>query len=153
MRGWFALALVAALVAWDVWRGDLPGPPGGGAAVSAEDPDLVGGADEATADRPRRDPFRYGAERAAAGLPVLRDSPDLAQVAVTTPEPAPHVRLVGFIRQGGDLRAALSVLGRVSLLGEGEGVDGYELVALEEGVGVRIRFPDGVEQELRLPPR
>jgi hypothetical protein len=156
MRGWLALAVVVILVGWDVQRGDLPQRVGVGAAGEA-----IRGSEEpasgaaARPERPRRDPFRFGAGPLGFGAAPVRDSgrPDPQRAASATPVPPAPVRLVGFIRQGEQLRAALSVLGRVALLAEGEAVEGYRLVALDEDVAVRVLTPGGDEQELSLPPR
>lgn len=155
MKGYWVLAAVVALVAWDGWRGDLPGapeatsvPPRTAAAL-----DLPG---SSVPQRPDRDPFRFGPERQAvprAPDPEPSRSRELAGDGAAPPELPPPIRLIGFIRQAGELRAALSVLGRIALLSEGEAVEGYQLVAAEQDVGVRILDPDGGELELRLPPR
>jgi len=152
VKGWLALAAVVALVAWDSWRGDLP--PGAESPGSAPRIELATDREAAASSRrPARDLFRYDLEPGELERWPTPDPGEEPEEVSATPEPAPRVRLVGFIRQGSELRAALSVLGRISLLGEGEAVEGFELVALEEDVGVRVRSPDGVEQELRLPPR
>ena len=150
--GWAVLAAVVVLVAWDIRRGDVPSAPRASAASAGRAAGPGDGASGAAPARPGRDPFRYGFERPHDDVPYPEPSRAADHPAATPEAPAP-LRLVGFIRQGGELRAALSVLGRVSLVGEGEAVDGYRLVAVEEDVGVRVRSPDGDEQELRLPPR
>lgn len=147
------LAVVLALAAWDAWRGDLPAgelpaPPGVDASPAR------GGArpDEART-RPERDPFHFGQPDRVSPTGGGPEHPEATAPPAATPEPPAPVRLVGFIRQGGELRAALAVLGRVALVAEGETVEGYEVVAVEQDVGVEVRFPDGTERELRLPPR
>jgi hypothetical protein len=67
------------------------------------------------------------------------------------PPPSP-VALVGFVRQGGGLRAALSIRGSVSVLGKDESADGYVVLAIDEDRGVTLRAPDGTETTLASPP-
>ena len=69
----------------------------------------------------------------------------------TVPAPAVEaVRLVGFVRRGGALRAALSLHGIVSVLGAGEQADGYSVLSVDEDTGVTVRTPEG--EDLLLPP-
>lgn len=147
------LAAVLALAAWDAWRGDLPAsagsaPPGADAA-----PRVGAGRTAEALARPERDPFRYGRPDRAAGAPAGVERREEQERPVATPEPPAAVRLVGFIRQGDELRAALSVLGRVALVAEGETVEGVTVLGVEQDEGVRVRLPDDSERELRLPPR
>jgi hypothetical protein len=52
-------------------------------------------------------------------------------------------RLVGIQRQGGVLKAAVALGGDVAVLREGESVDGYTVVAIDEEEGVRLRDAAG----------
>ena len=70
---------------------------------------------------------------------------------LTLPPPSPVV-LVGFVRQGGGLRAALSIRGNVSVLATDEAADGYRVLAIDEDRGVTLRTPDGTETTLAPPP-
>lgn len=71
---------------------------------------------------------------------------------MSTPAPEPVVRLTGFVRRGGTLRAALSVRGEVWLLAVGEAASGFTLLAADEEAGVRLRDPLGAELALGIEP-
>jgi hypothetical protein len=60
------------------------------------------------------------------------------------------IRLVGFVRRGGALRAALSLTGTLVVLAPGETSQGYSVIAVDEDSGVTVRAPDGSERV--LPP-
>jgi hypothetical protein len=77
-------------------------------------------------------------------IPLPLDPPPALQPSI-----AP-IRLVGFVRRGGTLRAALSLTGNVAVLAPGEEADGYSVLAVDEDAGVTVRSPDGAE--LVLPP-
>lgn len=85
---------------------------------------------------------------APAALPPLVVPPPLA-LSSRAPSSEP-IRLVGFVKKGGALRAALSVEGTVSVLAAGEGAGGYSVLSVDEDAGVTVRTPDGAE--LLLPP-
>jgi hypothetical protein len=55
------------------------------------------------------------------------------------------------VHRGAGLRAALSILGNVVILGEGEEAEGYRVLSIDEEAGVRLRKPDGTEQALARP--
>jgi hypothetical protein len=55
------------------------------------------------------------------------------------------VRLIGFVRRGGALVAALSVAGEVVLAAAGEAAGGFTVLSVDEEAGVRLRAPDGRE--------
>jgi hypothetical protein len=72
----------------------------------------------------------------------------LPEVSVPPPlaMPAPNpVTFVGFVRQGGAVRAAVSIRGEVTVLATGESAGGYVVLAIDEDRGVTLRDPDGVE--------
>ena len=99
---------------------------------------------------PVRDPFRYDD---APRIPDPR--PGLAPFAVVRPaapgqRSADAVHLVGFVRRGVRLLAAVSITGEVVLLGEGEEAAGYLVLSVDEDQGVRVRQPGG--QEIVLSP-
>jgi hypothetical protein len=102
---------------------------------------------------PERNVFEY-VERAPEAPPA----PPLAPLMVPPPlapsamEPAASepIRLVGFVKRGGDLRAALSLDGSVSVLAAGDEAGGYAVLSVDEDAGVMVRTPDGAE--LLLPP-
>jgi hypothetical protein len=97
-----------------------------------------------------RDPFRFANEELAAREDRARSLP-AAPAASPPPEPSPaRVRLVGFIRRGGVLRAALSVDGEVVLTAPGETTSGFRVLSVDEEGGVRILDPEGSETTLTL---
>jgi len=98
---------------------------------------------------PVRNLFEYGA---------LPPPPVLSYVApmkaVETPLPAERpspapVKLVGLVRQGDGLRAALAVEGEIVLGDRGQTVNGYTIVSIDEDRGVVLDGPDGKTLELR----
>jgi hypothetical protein len=83
-----------------------------------------------------------------AGPPV--DAPPVSvPPPLTLPPPSPVV-LVGFVRQGDAVKAALSIHGDVSVLAKDQSADGYVVLAIDEDRGVTVRAPDG--SELTLQP-
>jgi hypothetical protein len=104
---------------------------------------------------PGRDVFEYADD---AELPVPAAPPRLEPPTLEAPAPTgvlagpaeQPVRLVGFVRRGGGLRAALAVRGSVYVLSAGEQAEGYLLLGADEDAGVRIQAPDGAV--LTLPP-
>lgn len=94
-----------------------------------------------------RNPFEYDdGPRAAAAKAGLREA---LPVTAATTAAAPPVRLVGFVRRSGGLRAVLVLQGELELLAVGESARGYSLVSADEESGVRLRGPDG---EIALAP-
>jgi hypothetical protein len=94
-----------------------------------------------------RDPFRYHAPVepvASRSQPlVARDTP------APPPSPAsPPLRLVGLLRQGSVVRAALSLGGEVSLVAVGDSAFGFTVRAIDEETGVRLAGADGTERLL-----
>ncbi|HEY2941537.1 MAG TPA: hypothetical protein VGN09_03795 [Vicinamibacteria bacterium] len=114
-----------------------PRPPA--APVRAGDPDVPW---------PARDPFRYAEERrqgtASAPPPIATARPP-TPAASTDP-----LRLVGFVRKGGAVKAVVSIWGETMVMGVGEEARGYKVLSIDEEGGVRLRGPDGAE--LTLPP-
>jgi hypothetical protein len=109
----------------------------------AEPSESIGGG-----PRPLRDLFRYGDE-APAPLPRSAVAPPPRLV----PPPLladPVIRLVGVVRQPGGVRAAVAIQGEVVLLRRGETAEGWTLLSLGDD-GVRLRGPDGHEEQLPLP--
>ncbi|HEY6553786.1 MAG TPA: hypothetical protein VI669_10540 [Vicinamibacteria bacterium] len=95
-----------------------------------------------------RDPFRFALPRPIASA---RRAPSPAEIR-PSPGPTPaRVRLVGLVRRGGVLRAALVVDGDVVLVAAGETMSGYRVVSLDEEGGVRLRDAQGREETLALP--
>jgi len=98
-----------------------------------------------------RDPFQFGVPRPESPLPGP------AVVGPPPPEAGPPglagapVRLIGFVQQGGRLRAALVVDGETVLLAVGDLSGGYTVLAADETTGVRLRGPAGEELALEVP--
>jgi hypothetical protein len=154
MTAVLALAVVCA-VAWTPRpRAEAPAPLAPRASAPLANAPAPP-ADGSTADAPAtavRNVFEFvdrTPEAAPAPLPALVVPPPLAPVSALRPASEP-IRLVGFVRRGGALRAALSFTGSVSVLAPGEEADGYEVLAVDEDAGVTVRTPDG--SELVLPP-
>ena len=61
------------------------------------------------------------------------------------------MRLVGLVRRGGALRAALAIEGETVVVGTGERAGAYIVIAVEED-GVRLRAADGATITLRPSP-
>lgn len=80
---------------------------------------------------------------APAPLPEISVPPPLAVAPM--PPAQDEVRLVGFVRRGGVLRAVVSLAGNVAVLAAGEEADGYSVLAVDEDAGVTVRKPDGSE--------
>ena len=101
---------------------------------------------------PRRDVFRYAdgpaREPAAVGA-AASASAALPRRAEPVPTPPPGPRLVGLVRRGGRLVAALALAGEVELAGPGESAAGVTVLGVDED-GARVRRPDGSETTLRL---
>ena len=57
--------------------------------------------------------------------------------------PAPAVRLVGLLRRGRQVKAALAITGETYVLAAGESVAGYTVMGIDEDEGVRVKMPDG----------
>jgi len=69
----------------------------------------------------------------------------------SSPSPAASanpLRLIGLVRRGGRLKAALSMFGETVVLGEGEESRGYKVLSVDEESGVRLKGPDGAELSL-----
>jgi Tfp pilus assembly protein PilP len=91
-----------------------------------------------------RDPFRFADD--ARVVPPAGRIPPAAVAPLPSPEPAlARARLVGLVRRGGVLRAAVSVNGEVALVSAGETIGGFRVLSLDEERGVRVRDAEGVE--------
>jgi hypothetical protein len=100
-----------------------------------------------------RNPFRYvdePAARAPSGPAVVRATPPPPPAAAPTPEP---IRLTGFVRRGGELKAVLFVAGTTLVAAAGESAEGYRVLSVDEDAGVRVRGPAGEELLLRPAAR
>jgi hypothetical protein len=139
-----ALGLLLALCAVFLTRGAGPGPAQApaetvpiDAAVATEPAAAI------PALEPARDPFRYLEEPAPlrADLPAPQALKEQVAVAPTPPP----LRLLGFVRRGESLLAALSIYGVVVTAGVGESAESHLVLAIDEDAGVRLRGPDGAE--------
>jgi hypothetical protein len=92
-----------------------------------------------------RNVFQYadGGAPAARAEKAAPTPPSTLIPLVPSPVPSPLVRLVGLLRRGGRVRAALALAGETAVLAPGESAAGYTLVSIDEDEGVRLRAPDG----------
>jgi len=100
-----------------------------------------------TPSSPLRNVFEYAeaSVRAAGPPPALRSAPTPVATApnVPLPPPPPPVRLVGLLRRGNHLKAALAITGETYVLASGESAAGYTVLGIDEDEGVRVKMPDG----------
>ena len=95
----------------------------------------------------QRNPFEFEAPPAPAGSPVRAASEPAPPGVVDQPTTSP--RLIGFVRRGESLNAALVLEGDTVLLARGESALGYTVVSVDAEEGVLLRSPDGAERLLR----
>jgi hypothetical protein len=147
--GLLLLALSAMVFTAGAGRGSAPGvtavvPPPVASPTATPRPPAM----------PARNVFEYALDETEAprSAPERLNPPPSVRAEPVMPVPAPEaaVRLVGFVRRPGGLKAALALKGSVYVLAEGEGAEGYVLLAVDEDTGVRITAPDG--SILALPP-
>jgi hypothetical protein len=145
-----ALGLLLAMFAVFLTRGAGPGPaPAPAATVPMEAAPANEPAAAIPPLEPARDPFRYLEDPA----PLQADLPPpqaLKEEVAAAPTPPP-LRLLGFVRRGESLLAALSVDGVVVTAGVGESAESHLVLAIDEDAGVRLRGPDGADVVL-VPP-
>jgi hypothetical protein len=60
--------------------------------------------------------------------------------------------VAGLVRRGGQLKAALVVLGEMTVAGKGERAGDYTVLEVSDETGVRLRGPAGDEMLLPPPP-
>lgn len=103
-----------------------------------------------------RDLLRYGDSPATdlpeadAGEPVVFDLASPSEAP--PPTPPPPARLVGFVRRGERLCAALVLAsGEPEVLCPGDELGGHRLLAADEERGVRLTLPDGRALDLPAP--
>ena len=110
-------------------------------------------------ERPRPDPaairnvFEY-ADPVRPELPEERvpaHDPEAPLPAAEASAPPEAVRLVGYVRRGGRVWAALAISGEVVVLGAGESSLGWTVEEIDLDAGVRVRGP-GSEALLLAPP-
>jgi|WetSurMetagenome_2_1015567.scaffolds.fasta_scaffold86624_2 hypothetical protein len=143
-------ALVLAALVW-------PGLPGGATgnqrrALSSVAPEAGAAQRAATPARPTRDLFRFGDSQSAETRPA--QTPSSSPAATVTAAPPARVRLIGFVRTQGRLKAVVAVEGTINVLGSGEETGGFRILDLDEDAGnARLRTPEGEELEVALAPR
>ena len=149
-----AAALAVAVAAWWLTAGH-PRPaaterPSGTRRMERR----AGPAPAGPAALPERNVFEYAGREPAARAPTASAAPTAppsTPEALPSPPPPPDpVRLVGLVQRGGKLRAVLSVQGEVAILGPGEEIQGYRVLAVDEE-RVRVKGPDGTERALARP--
>ena len=142
------LAAVAAMAAAYLLRdvggsgvSDRPAPP---ARVATPGPIEVAPTSDPA---PLRNVFEYSDAVPVEGPVPAFEAPAVPPVETAPPPataaPAPLVRLVGLVRGGGQVRAALVIAGETVVLAPGESADGFAVVSIDEDEGVRVRMPDG----------
>jgi hypothetical protein len=156
LAGGLILLVLGALLARGTGRGAawVPFPSVAPRRVAAPPPRVP--APPATRRAPSRNLFQYADDRTAPAAPMPplgtpRESHALAD-ASSRVAPPPAVRVVGLIRRGGQLKAALAVQGEVTVAGKGERAGGYTVLEVDDETGVRLRGPGGDEMLLPPPP-
>ena len=146
MRGRvLAVAVLTAALAFYLLR-EAGGPDRSSAgldAARATPPATLVGDPSATPSPSLRNVFEYvsAASRPAPPAPSTAVAP--VSSAALAPPPAPPLRLVGLLRRGAQVKAALAILGETVVLASGESAGGYTVMAIDEDEGVRVRTPDG----------
>ncbi|HEV7500061.1 MAG TPA: hypothetical protein VGQ33_08670 [Vicinamibacteria bacterium] len=145
MRVFVAAAAAAIAVLLLLRTMDGPGAPERPSPIRRpQTASAVAGTASRSSPVPLRNVFEYAGGpsvvRAGSGTPAPTppSSPPLPQ-----PSPSPLVRLVGLLRRGGRLRAALAIVGETVVLAPGESSGGYSVVSIDEDEGVTLRGPDG----------
>lgn len=90
-----------------------------------------------------RNVFEYVDAGVRAAGPPPSMAPRAPVAAAIAPPAPPAVRLVGLLRRGGQLKAALAITGETYVLASGESAGGYTVVGIDEDEGVRVKTPDG----------
>jgi hypothetical protein len=141
---------VLVLVAWTLSRRG-PAPVAVPAPIPRPAASAAGLSSPTPAVEVRRNPFRFAEEPSAGRAPLSAGASPRHVEPSPAPSPSPGPRLVGFVRRGGRIVAALSGPdGEVELAGPGEMAAG--VVVVEIGTdSVRIRRPDGTEATLTSP--
>jgi hypothetical protein len=143
----FVMAAVAAAVAFYlVWT--LGGPDGSSSApdsARATAPLRSVAEPVAVPSASLRNVFEYAdAPVRAAGPAVMAPvAPATVPSAEAPPPPPPAVRLVGLLRRGAQVKAALAITGETYVLATGESAAGYTVMGIDEDEGVRVKMPDG----------
>jgi hypothetical protein len=152
VRGWRP-AIALAVIAGGAWMvrearqqaAERPASPQTAAPATASELPAA----QAPAPRLLRDPFRYAEPVREPPRPAAFDRHEPEPQPTPTPEAA--VRLSGFVRSGGRLRAVLVLGGTVGVAAAGDALDGYRVLSVDEDAGVRLKTPAG--EELLLSPK
>jgi hypothetical protein len=149
-----AAGLFVVVLAW--MRAAAPGPAAQALPAPAS---AVPARARATAEWPvvpPRNPFEYAEAPVPPATAADRARPPRGDNAVPSLSPlapspsAPPVKLIGLLRQGRVLKAVLQVRGEVVIVAAGGDAGDYEVVSIDEDLGVRLRARGG--EELTLPP-
>ena len=137
----FALAWSPAVI--------TPGPPSDRPRAAAAG--SASAVPDGTVPERLRNIFVYDEPAREAMAPRVQPLPEVSvPPTLALPPPSP-LALVGFVRQGGVVRAAVSIRGEVTVLARDESADGYVVLAIDEDRGVTLRDPDGREITLAPP--
>jgi len=100
---------------------------------------------------PLRNVFEYSGGMPRPGGTAPGPDLDIPRAAPVEPpaEPSPiatppAVRLVGLLRRGNTVKAALAISGETVVLGVGESALGYSVLSIDAEDGVQVRTPEGV---------
>jgi len=146
LAGLAALLLVLAAAA--LGRAPAPSSPPSRVLRSGEVAHRAREASASQIDLARiRDVFRFVDEPRPG---ALREPATARLEGRPAPSTPPGPRLVGLVRRGGRLMAALTRDGDVELAGPGDSAAGVTVLSVGEE-GVRVRLPDGTEQTFALP--
>ena len=101
-----------------------------------------------------RNVFEYADSPVRSAMAPARPAPvaPAAVASVATPPAPPAVRLVGLLRRGSQLKAALAITGETYVLASGESAAGYTVMGIDEEEGVRVKMPDGTTTVLVPTP-
>lgn len=102
---------------------------------------------------PGRNLFEYGPQGLPPKTPPMAELRDRRSAPPPEASPASAaVRLIGVVHRGGDVLAAVSILGDVVTLAPGEDSAGYTLLGIDEDAGARFRGPRGDEFTVPFAP-
>ena len=101
---------------------------------------------------PTRNIFEYAEDRRAPAPPPVAPPPPYVVPEGPAPSPSPAVRVVGLVRRGAELKAALVVEGEMAVVGKGDRAGRYTVLEVDDEAGVRLRGPAGEEMVLAPPP-
>lgn len=138
-------ALASALAFYLLREAKGPGPSSGEPDAARARPPVTLVEASAAPSPPLRNVFEYvsAASRPAAPTRSLAAAPPVAPAALASPPAPPPLRLVGLLRRGAQVKAALAIMGETVVLASGESAGGYTVLAIDDDEGVRVRTPDG----------